>query len=97
MALNGSFAVVASTLLLNNVESQSNASSGEIVGGHRVHDVRLFSFEQRQTKRPRKSTTIWATWHCHRCRTVIALVHIVAHRSSSSKLPRAMMKVVPFF
>lgn len=88
LALDSSFETLASTVLLNNLEAQLTRDGG-FMGGHRVHDVRLFRHDQRPANEQGPvdpgSRTILATWHCHRCPFLIALVHLSARRSAATR------------
>ena len=68
VALDRELQPLASTWLLNAIESQLGANGEMMPERHRVHDVRLF----------RIGDALFATWHCHRCQMVIAQVYIHA-------------------
>ena len=68
VALDSQLRVVASTWLLNALESQLAADGAMSPDRHRVHDVRLFTIGH----------GLFATWHCHHCQALVAQLHVHA-------------------
>lgn len=88
VALDSRLRVVASSWLLHAIESQ--VMNGTVVGGHRVHDVRLFAFgssrssSSRSRGRGRTPSRLFMTYHCHRCVLAVRFLHVSATTDRAS-------------
>ena len=68
LALDSAYRVQAATWLLHSVEDQ--IINGTVVGGSRVHDVRLF--------RHGRSSRLFLTYHCHHCVFAVRYLRVTA-------------------